>query len=63
MALYGLVDRPVLVHAALFVPLAVVGIVVGQRLFTRHGVRGFRVVVIVTLLVLAGAMLVRSLIP
>lgn len=63
MALYGLVDRPVLVHAAVFVPVAVVGIVVGQKLFTRHGARGFRAVVVVTLLVLAGAMLVRSLIP
>lgn len=60
MAVYGLVDRPVLVHAAVFVPLALVGIFVGQKLFSRHGARGFRAVVVVTLLALAVAMLVRS---
>lgn len=60
MAMYGLVDRPVLVHAALFVPLALAGIFVGQKLFTRHGARGFRGVVVLTLLTLAMAMLVRS---
>ena len=63
MAIYGLVDRPVLVHAAVFVPLAVLGILIGQRVFRRHGAQGFHTAMLVILLVLGVAILVRSLIP
>ena len=63
MAAYGLVDRPVLVHAAVFVPLAVLGILLGQRVFGRHGAQGFHTAMLVILLVLGLAILVRSLIP
>ncbi len=60
MAVAGLVDWNVLVHAAVFTPLAVVGVLAGKRLFTRHGERGFRKVVVVVLLTLSVAMLVRA---
>jgi uncharacterized protein len=63
MAIYGLVDRTVLLHAAAFVPLAVLGIVLGQRVFRRHGAQGFRTAMLAILLFLGVAMLVRSLIP
>ena len=57
----GLVDREVLEHAVLFSPLALVGILVGQWLFRRHGDRGFRRVVFGLLLVLSVTMLARTL--
>jgi uncharacterized protein len=57
----GLVDREVFRHAALFTPLALVGILAGQWLFRRHGDRGFRRVVVALLLALSVTMLVRAL--
>jgi uncharacterized protein len=60
MALGGLVDRTVLLHTALFAPVALVGITAGQWLFQRHGARGFRRVVISVLLLLSVAMLLRA---
>jgi uncharacterized membrane protein YfcA len=62
MAVAGLVDRSVLVHAAVFAPLALAGIAVGQSLFRRTGGHGFRAVVLVVLGLLSAAMLVRALI-
>jgi uncharacterized membrane protein YfcA len=61
MAVAGLVDRSVVVHAAAFAPLGLVGIAAGQRLFRRTGDRGFRTVVLVVLGLLSAAMLVRTL--
>lgn len=62
MSTGGLVDRGVLRHAVLFLPLALAGVVAGRRLFTRHGDRGFRAVVVVVLLALSLAMLGRALV-
>ena len=59
MASVGLVDRQVLMHTALFAPLTLAGITVGQRLFVRSGERGFRSVVLAVLLVMAVAMIVQ----
>jgi uncharacterized membrane protein YfcA len=59
MASVGLVDRQVLMHTAVFAPLALAGITAGQRLFVRSGERGFRNVVLAVLLVMAGAMIVQ----
>lgn len=59
MAAVGLVDRQVLLHTALFAPLALGGIAVGHRLFARSGERGFRRVVLTVLLVMAVAMVVQ----
>jgi uncharacterized protein len=60
MAGSGLVDVRVLAHSALFAPLALVGITVGQRTFRRTDGRSFRAVVTVVLLVLSVATLVRA---
>lgn len=60
MALYGLVDVPVMRHAALFAPLSLVGIWVGQAVFKRTGGHGFRRVVIIVLLILSVAILARA---
>ena len=60
MALYGLVDMSVLTHAAIFAPLALVGIALGQHVFGRTGGSGFRGVVVTVLLVLSVAMLARA---
>lgn len=59
--LAGLVDRQVVLHAAVFTPLALVGITVGQYLFHHHGDRGFRAAVVVVLLALSAVMLVQAL--
>ena len=59
MAAAGLVDRQVLLQTALFTPLALGGVVVGQILFGRTGGRGFRSVVLTVLIALAAAMLLR----
>lgn len=59
MASVGLVDQEVLLHTALFAPLALGGITVGQRLFVRTGERGFRHVVLAVLLIMAGAMVLQ----
>ena len=61
MAASGLVDRVVLIHTALFAPLALIGIAAGQRVYKLRGERGFRRVVLGLLLVLAAAMLLRAL--
>lgn len=61
MAAAGLVDRGVLLHAAVFAPLALAGIAVGQRVFRRTGGRGFRTVVLAVLALLSIGMLVRAL--
>lgn len=61
MAVGGLVDRDVVLHAAVFTPLALVGVLAGQRLFRRHGDRGFRRVVVTLLLALSLTMLTRGL--
>jgi len=63
MAAAGLVDHDVLVHAAVFAPLALAGIMGGQYLFRRTGGHGFRRVVLTVLVVLSVAILVRSLVP
>ena len=60
MAVAGLVDWSVLVHAAVFTPLAIVGVAVGKRLFTRHGERGFRKMIVLILLTLSVAILLRA---
>jgi uncharacterized membrane protein YfcA len=60
MAVAGLVDRQVLLHAAIFAPLALIGITVGQHLFRRSSGRNFRAVVMVVLGALSVAMLVRA---
>lgn len=60
MGIGGLIDRPVLSHAVIFAPLALVGIYAGQRAFSVVSDRGFRKVVIVTLLLLSMAMLARA---
>lgn len=59
MAAVGLVDWQVMVHTALFAPIALVGIAIGQRLFARSGESGFRSVVLVALLLMAAAMIVQ----
>lgn len=58
----GLVDGAVLVHAAVFAPLALAGIGVGQWIFRRSQGRSFRAVVLAVLGVLSVAMLVRALV-
>jgi uncharacterized membrane protein YfcA len=60
MAGVGLVDSAVLVHTALFAPLALGGIALGQVAFQRSGGAGYRRVVIGVLLMLSVAMLVRT---
>lgn len=60
MAAYGLVDRTIVMHTAVFTPLAMVGIAVGQYAFRRTGGSGFRGVVLTVLIVLSIAMLVRA---
>jgi uncharacterized protein len=60
MAGSGLVDGQVLAHSALFAPLTLVGITVGQRTFRRTDGRSFRAVVVVVLLFLSVATLVRA---
>jgi uncharacterized membrane protein YfcA len=60
MAGSGLVDGQVLAHSALFAPLALAGITVGQRTFRRTDGRSFRAVVVVVLLFLSVATLVRA---
>lgn len=60
MALYGLVDVPVLWHAALFAPLSLIGIGAGQLVFRRTGGSGFKRVVITVLLVLSVAIVARA---
>lgn len=60
MAGYGLVDRTVLMHTAVFAPLAMVGIAAGQYAFRRTGGSGFRTVVLAVLILLSAAMLVRA---
>lgn len=61
MAGTGLVDGDVARQAALFAPLALVGILAGQRMFRRHGQRGFRRVIVALLVVLSVAMVTRAL--
>lgn len=61
MAAAGLVERPVLVHAAVFAPVALVGIGAGQWAFRRSEGRNFRAVVLAVLAVLSVTMLVRAL--
>jgi len=64
MAGTGLVDGQVLAHWAVFAPLALLGIAVGQRTFRRTGGgRSFRTVVVVVLLLLSVATLVRAGLP
>jgi uncharacterized membrane protein YfcA len=60
MAAYGLVDHTVVMHTAVFAPIAMVGIAVGQYAFRRTGGSGFRGVVLTVLVVLSIAMLVRA---
>ena len=57
----GLVDHRVVLHAAVFAPLALAGIWVGQRSFRRSSGQNFRGVVLTVLAVLSVAMLVRAL--
>lgn len=60
MAAARLVDRGVLIHAAAFTPVALLGIAVGQRIYRRHGERGFRRVVIGVLVALSLGLLLRA---
>lgn len=60
MAAYGLVNPLVLTHTAVFAPLALVGIAVGQRAFARTGGTGFRAIVLGVLILLSLAMLGRA---
>jgi hypothetical protein len=57
---HALVDTAVLVHTALFAPLAVGGIALGQVTFRRSGGAGYQGVVIGVLLLLSVGMLVRT---
>lgn len=50
MATAGLVDSSVLLHAAVFAPLAVGGIALGEVGFRRHGGHAFRGLVLGVLL-------------
>jgi hypothetical protein len=61
MAGAGLVDHRVLLHAAIFAPLALAGIWLGQRRFARSSGARFRTVVLAVLGVLSVAMLLRAL--
>jgi uncharacterized membrane protein YfcA len=61
MCASGLVDRSSLLHTALYAPLALGGIWVGQHLFRRTGGTGFKKVVLTVLLALSIAMLARAL--
>lgn len=61
MAGAGLVDHAVLLHAAIFAPLALAGIWLGQRGFARSSGARFRTVVLAVLGVLSVAMLLRAL--
>lgn len=61
MAVAGLVDGQVLLQTALFTPLALGGVVVGQILFACTGGHGFRNVVLAVLVTLSVAMLARAL--
>lgn len=60
MAAARLVDRGVLIHAAAFTPVALLGIAVGQRIYRRHGERGFRRVVVGVLVALSLGLLLRA---
>lgn len=62
MGFAGLLDRQVLEHTALFTPVALGGILLGQWLFRRHGDRNFRRVVVGLLLALSVSMLSRALV-
>ena len=61
MCASGLVDRSSLLHTALYAPLALGGIWLGQDLFRRTGGTGFKKVVLTVLLALSVAMLARAL--
>ncbi len=60
MAAVGLVDTAVLVQTAIFAPLALGGIALGQLAFRRSNGASFRGVVIGVLLMLSIGMLVRA---